>query len=219
MESRNVATVSLIAEYHREKRVSSNGKRSEQEASTAVERLEMVSYEADRCLQESADDARAAFGTALWLVNEVFSEGRQAVVWWFGGFETLIADLKRILRVGVIFRRVVEAKAPIVVEGVLSAKKSRGIRARPTSNVSLRTSKIDRTIVRSLDRNPRDWAIVSATVTMVHALGLPAVTEGVNTKRKTFELRALGRGLGQGPYWWRPRGAGAMEELLATHAV
>ena len=78
--------------------------------------------------------------------------------------------------------------------------------------------KIDRSIVTGLDRDPGDRAIVSATITMAHALGLLAVAEGVNTEAEAAGLRELGCDMGQGAYWWAPREAALVEELLATQA-
>lgn len=77
--------------------------------------------------------------------------------------------------------------------------------------------KIDRSIVEGLERDPGNAAIVSASITLAHALGLEAVAEGVETQGEAAELRALGCDFGQGYYWWTPRPAHAAAALLEAN--
>jgi EAL domain-containing protein (putative c-di-GMP-specific phosphodiesterase class I) len=74
--------------------------------------------------------------------------------------------------------------------------------------------KIDRSIVEGLGHDRSDSAIVSATITLAHALGLEVIAEGMETGEAVAELRFLGCNFGQGDYWWTPQPAGETEELL-----
>jgi diguanylate cyclase (GGDEF)-like protein/PAS domain S-box-containing protein len=76
--------------------------------------------------------------------------------------------------------------------------------------------KIDRSIIEGLERDPADEAIVYATITLAHALGLKAVAEGVETKEEFEKLRMLGCDFGQGYYWGRPCPGEAAATLLGA---
>jgi EAL domain-containing protein (putative c-di-GMP-specific phosphodiesterase class I) len=76
--------------------------------------------------------------------------------------------------------------------------------------------KIDRSIIEGVEKDPSNVAIVSATTTLAHALGLKVVAEGVETAEEVKELCILRCDMGQGYYWWKPRSARAMEVLLAN---
>jgi diguanylate cyclase (GGDEF)-like protein len=77
--------------------------------------------------------------------------------------------------------------------------------------------KIDRSIIEGVERDPGNAAIVSATITLAHALGLEAIAEGVETEVEATQLRTLGCDFGQGYYWWRPRPAHAAAALLEAN--
>jgi diguanylate cyclase (GGDEF)-like protein/PAS domain S-box-containing protein len=77
--------------------------------------------------------------------------------------------------------------------------------------------KLDRTIVEGLGHDQGDSAIVSATITLAHALGLEVIAEGVETDEVAAELRALGCNFGQGYYWWTPQPAEETAALLDAH--
>jgi EAL domain-containing protein (putative c-di-GMP-specific phosphodiesterase class I) len=74
--------------------------------------------------------------------------------------------------------------------------------------------KIDRSIVEGLGQDRGDSAIVSATITLAHALDLEAMAEGVETEEEVAELRRLGCDFGQGNYWWQPSAAVEVAALL-----
>jgi EAL domain-containing protein (putative c-di-GMP-specific phosphodiesterase class I) len=76
--------------------------------------------------------------------------------------------------------------------------------------------KVDRSIVSGLGQDPGDAAIVSATITLAHALGLEVVAEGVETEAEVAELRSLGCDLAQGYYFWKPAPAQETAALLAS---
>jgi EAL domain-containing protein (putative c-di-GMP-specific phosphodiesterase class I) len=76
------------------------------------------------------------------------------------------------------------------------------------------TIKVERSMVSGLDHDPGNAAIVSAMVTLAHALGLRVVAEGVETEAEAHELRDLGCDLGQGYYWCKPAPADEMTALL-----
>jgi EAL domain-containing protein (putative c-di-GMP-specific phosphodiesterase class I) len=67
--------------------------------------------------------------------------------------------------------------------------------------------KIDGSFVRDLDSNPTNRALVSAMVTVAHALGKTVVAEMVETGPIAAILKELGVEFGQGWYWGRPEPA------------
>ena len=77
--------------------------------------------------------------------------------------------------------------------------------------------KIDRSIIEGVDQDPGNTAIVSAAITLAHALNLEAVAEGVESEAEATKLRTLGCDVGQGHYWWTPRPAHAAAALLEAH--
>ena len=68
--------------------------------------------------------------------------------------------------------------------------------------------KIDKTFVDRLGQSPRDDALVEATVTMAHQLGLEVVAEGVETVEQQDILFAAGCDAGQGYLYGRPAAPG-----------
>ena len=64
--------------------------------------------------------------------------------------------------------------------------------------------KIDKCFVDNIHHNETDAAIVSAIVTMAHALGLRTIAEGVETNEQTAKLAALGCQYVQGYFFGRP---------------
>jgi len=79
--------------------------------------------------------------------------------------------------------------------------------------------KVDRSFVADLEGSePRDRAIVWASVVLARALGLTAVAEGVETERQRTVLLELGCDLGQGYFFSRPLPADEMERLLGIPA-
>jgi len=79
--------------------------------------------------------------------------------------------------------------------------------------------KVDRSFVADLEGSePRDRAIVWASVVLARALGLTAVAEGVETERQRAVLLELGCDLGQGYFFSRPLPADEMERLLGISA-
>jgi EAL domain-containing protein (putative c-di-GMP-specific phosphodiesterase class I) len=77
--------------------------------------------------------------------------------------------------------------------------------------------KIDRSIIHDLEQDPKDVAIVSAAVTLAHALGTQAIAEGVETSGQLRQLREFGCDCGQGHYFYEPRPSeAAIEAFLET---
>ena len=77
--------------------------------------------------------------------------------------------------------------------------------------------KLDRVLVKNLDKDRKDLAIVRAVLDLGYALGIEVVAEGVETREEFEELRKLGCGVGQGNYWCSPRSPGEAERLLASN--
>jgi diguanylate cyclase (GGDEF)-like protein len=86
--------------------------------------------------------------------------------------------------------------------------------------------KIDRSFVAGLGTDADDDVIVSAVVSLAHALGLSVVAEGVETRCQLHELRRLGCDSAQGYLLGRPGPSGSVwpnfvptsSEAFATHA-
>ena len=76
--------------------------------------------------------------------------------------------------------------------------------------------KVDRSLVKGIERDPANVAIASAIMTLAHGLGLKVTVEGVETVGEFAKLRSLGVELGQGYYWWRASAAEEITELLAA---
>jgi EAL domain-containing protein (putative c-di-GMP-specific phosphodiesterase class I) len=74
--------------------------------------------------------------------------------------------------------------------------------------------KIDQSFVRGMLENPEDHAIVTAVISMAHALGMSAVAEGVETPEQLAELRTLGCDQAQGYFITRPAPVERIDGLL-----
>lgn len=79
--------------------------------------------------------------------------------------------------------------------------------------------KIDRSFVEGLDRRDAPAAIVTAVVSMAHALGIDAVAEGVETEAELAKLRAIGCSLAQGFRFAQPMAPDAVERVLDRESL
>ena len=79
--------------------------------------------------------------------------------------------------------------------------------------------KIDRSLVRGLDRDPDREAVVRATVSLAHSLGKQVVAEGVETETQERYLAALGCDRAQGFLYARPGRPETLGVFLARHAA
>jgi diguanylate cyclase (GGDEF)-like protein/PAS domain S-box-containing protein len=75
--------------------------------------------------------------------------------------------------------------------------------------------KVDRSFVDGLGREAGDSAIVTAVITLAHALGLRAVAEGVETEVQLHELCALRCDMAQGYLFSHPKPASQLDHLVA----
>ena len=69
--------------------------------------------------------------------------------------------------------------------------------------------KIDRSFLVGLAQQQHDLTILAAIIDLVHALGLQATAEGIETPQQLHQLRLLGCDLGQGYHFAPPVGAAA----------
>jgi EAL domain-containing protein (putative c-di-GMP-specific phosphodiesterase class I) len=76
--------------------------------------------------------------------------------------------------------------------------------------------KVDRSFVDGLGRESGDSAIVTAVITLAHALGLRAVAEGVETDIQLRELHVLGCDMAQGYLISHPKPASQLEHLITS---
>ncbi|HSP57301.1 MAG TPA: EAL domain-containing protein [Halomonas sp.] len=75
--------------------------------------------------------------------------------------------------------------------------------------------KIDRSFVRDAPLEPKDRAIMEASVFIGHRLGLEVVAEGVENIEQLTLIREIHCDLVQGFYFYRPMTADAIERLIA----
>ncbi len=76
------------------------------------------------------------------------------------------------------------------------------------------TVKIDRSFVSGVEATEQAAAIVSAIVSLSHALGLKTVAEGVEDLGQVERLRALGCDVAQGFFYARPTPACELGSIL-----
>ncbi len=74
--------------------------------------------------------------------------------------------------------------------------------------------KIDGSIIKEIERNTDDEAIVAAIITLAHTLGERVIAEGIETAEQLTRLKDLGCDMGQGNYLCEPRVSEAVDELL-----
>jgi EAL domain-containing protein (putative c-di-GMP-specific phosphodiesterase class I) len=74
--------------------------------------------------------------------------------------------------------------------------------------------KIDRSFLAGLGQSTYDDTILAAIIDLVHALGLHATAEGIETGEQLDQLRRLGCDLGQGYFFSAPVPAGNFVPLL-----
>ncbi|KRE78336.1 putative bifunctional diguanylate cyclase/phosphodiesterase [Arthrobacter sp. Soil763] len=75
--------------------------------------------------------------------------------------------------------------------------------------------KIDRSLIDGLGTDAEQGGFVEAVLHLIHACGLTAVAEGIETAEQADELVRLGCASGQGYYFGRPVPAADLEELIS----
>jgi diguanylate cyclase (GGDEF)-like protein len=78
------------------------------------------------------------------------------------------------------------------------------------------TLKVDKSFIAGLGQDSDDSAIVSAAVSLAHALRLTAVAEGVESDSQLSELKQLGCDHFQGYFFARPMPGDSLSQLLAS---
>ena len=73
--------------------------------------------------------------------------------------------------------------------------------------------KIDQSFIRGLTRDAEDAAIVTAVVSLAHALGLSSTAEGMETPEQLAELRTLGCEYAQGNLFAAPMPAALVGDV------
>ncbi|MCA1738750.1 MAG: EAL domain-containing protein [Actinobacteria bacterium] len=76
--------------------------------------------------------------------------------------------------------------------------------------------KIDRSFVSGLGKMTKDDLVVSGIVTLVRAMGMEAIAEGVETVEQAARLREIGCEIAQGYYFSEPLTPQAASALLQT---
>src|SRR5581483_10864361 len=79
------------------------------------------------------------------------------------------------------------------------------------SRLAVGEVKLDRSFLTTLEQQPNNRALVEATISLAHALGLQVVAEGVEEATTLDTLAALGCDLAQGYYIARPKPAAELK--------
>jgi EAL domain-containing protein (putative c-di-GMP-specific phosphodiesterase class I) len=79
--------------------------------------------------------------------------------------------------------------------------------------------KIDRMFVSGLPHNPKDVAVVTATIQLAHSLGMRTVAEGVETAEQLVFLCQLGSDFAQGYLLGKPLPAAAVQLANWTRRI
>lgn len=79
--------------------------------------------------------------------------------------------------------------------------------------------KIDRSFTGGLDRDVGAANVVTAVISMAHALGLPTIAEGVESDAQLYTLRRLGCDYAQGYLFARPQPLANTLQLLQSDPV
>jgi diguanylate cyclase (GGDEF)-like protein/PAS domain S-box-containing protein len=79
--------------------------------------------------------------------------------------------------------------------------------------------KIDGSFVEGIERDPNASNIVTAVISMAHALGMPTIAESVETDGQLYTLRRLGCDYAQGYLFARPQTLGEVVHLLTSDPV
>ncbi len=74
--------------------------------------------------------------------------------------------------------------------------------------------KIDRSLISGLGDDEEQRDFVAAVLHLIHACGLKALAEGIETAEQADVLREMGCGSGQGYYFGRPAPAAEIMALI-----
>ena len=74
--------------------------------------------------------------------------------------------------------------------------------------------KIDKSLIDGLGADEQQGNFVAAVLHLIHACGLKAVAEGIETAEQAAELVRLGCASGQGYYFGRPAPAAKLAEMI-----
>ncbi|MET3810823.1 EAL domain-containing protein [Arthrobacter sp. UYEF3] len=76
------------------------------------------------------------------------------------------------------------------------------------------TVKVDRSLIKNLETDPRQQKFVSAILQLISAAELEAIVEGIETAEQAARLQAMGCLYGQGYYFGRPAPAAAILDRI-----
>ena len=81
-------------------------------------------------------------------------------------------------------------------------------------NLQFDSIKLDKEFLSGFEDNPHAHQVIEGAVSMIKALGVKVVAEGVETKEQAAFLRQVGCDLAQGYLFSKPVPAAAFETLL-----
>jgi EAL domain-containing protein (putative c-di-GMP-specific phosphodiesterase class I) len=79
------------------------------------------------------------------------------------------------------------------------------------------TLKIDRSFIKEINGDEKDWNIVRAIIILAHGLGMDVTAEGIETASQLAKLRLMKCTHGQGYYFSKPMDRESTKALIAAH--
>jgi diguanylate cyclase (GGDEF)-like protein len=78
------------------------------------------------------------------------------------------------------------------------------------------TLKIDRSFIKGINGDEKDWNIVRAIIMLAHSLGMDVTAEGIETANQLTKLRLMKCTHGQGYYFSKPMDSESTKALIAA---
>ncbi|HWP92048.1 MAG TPA: EAL domain-containing protein [Thermodesulfobacteriota bacterium] len=84
------------------------------------------------------------------------------------------------------------------------------------NNLPVDTLKIDRSFIKGINGDEKDWNIVRAIIMLAHGLGMDVTAEGIETANQLTKLRLMKCTHGQGYYFSKPMDCESTRALIAA---
>jgi diguanylate cyclase (GGDEF)-like protein len=81
------------------------------------------------------------------------------------------------------------------------------------------TLKIDRSFIKEINGDEKDWNIVQAIIMLAHSLGMDVTAEGIETATQLRKLRLMKCTHGQGYYFSKPMDSENVKALIAAQPI
>ena len=111
-----------------------------------------------------------------------------------------------------VARRLREAGFPVLMDDFGTGYSSLNM----LRSVAIDVLKMDKGFIDNADTGDGGDAIIESVIRMAHRMGLPVISEGVETEEQRDSLRSMDCDFVQGYYYYRPMPKEEFEKLLAT---